>query len=71
LQNGPAAAAGIRPGDVVTAVANKPVNNVTELLSAVAALKPGKSAPLNVSRGNVKLEIAVTPSKRQRHALPR
>jgi S1-C subfamily serine protease len=71
LQNGPAAVAGIRPGDVVTAVANKPVNNVTELLSAVAALKPGVSSPLSVMRGNAKLEIAVTPSKRQRPALPR
>ena len=71
LQNGPAAAAGIRPGDVVTAVANKPVSNVTELLSSVAALKPGESAPLSVTRGNAKLEIAVIPSKRQRPALPR
>lgn len=71
LQNGPAAAAGIRPGDVITAVADKPVNSVTELLSAVAALKPGISAPLKVQRRNTSLDIAVTPSRRQRQSLPR
>jgi Do/DeqQ family serine protease len=71
LQNGPAAVAGIRPGDVITAVAHKPVNNVAELLSAVAALKPSVSAPLSVTRGNASLEVPVTPSKRQRPALPR
>jgi serine protease DegQ len=71
LQNGPAAAAGIRPGDVITAVANKPVSNVTELLSAVAALKPGESSLLKVQRRDVSSEVPVTPSKRQRPALPR
>jgi serine protease DegQ len=71
LQNGPAAAAGIRPGDVITAVANKPVSNVAELLSAVAALKPGVSAELKVQRRDTRLDVAVTPSVRQRPALPR
>ena len=71
LQNGPAAAAGIRPGDVITSVANKPVSNVTELLSAVAALKPGVSAALKIQRRDTSLDVAVTPSMRQRPVLPR
>jgi Do/DeqQ family serine protease len=71
LQNGPAAVAGIRPGDVITAVADKPVGNVTELLSAVAALKPGLSATLKVQRRETYVEIVVKPSKRQQPALPR
>jgi serine protease DegQ len=66
LQNGPAAQAGIRPGDVITAVNGKPVNNVSQLLTAVAALKPGTSAPLTVVRKEGQSEIAVTPGKRQR-----
>ena len=41
LQNGPAAQAGIRPGDVIVEVADKQIANVSELLSSVAALKPG------------------------------
>ncbi len=71
LQSGPAAAAGIRPGDVIVAVAGAPVHNVTELLSAVAALKPGVSAPLKVQRKETTLDVQVTPGKRQRPALPR
>ena len=44
LQNGPAAQAGIRPGDVIVEVAGKQIANVSELLSSVAALKPGTPA---------------------------
>jgi serine protease DegQ len=71
LQNGPAATAGIRPGDVITAVAGQPVKTVTELLSAVATLRPGLKATMTVQRRDATLEIAVTPSKRQRAMLPR
>ena len=65
LQNGPAAQAGVRPGDVVTAVAGQPVKNVTELLSAVAALKPGVAAKLSVQRREGSQELNITPGKRQ------
>ena len=71
MQNGPAAQGGIRPGDVITAVNGKPVGNVSQLLTAVAALKPGIPAPLKVLRGDGPVEIAVTPGKRQRPATQR
>ena len=64
LQNGPAAQAGIRPGDVITAVAGKPVTTVPQLLSAVAALAPGAASPLDVTRRDAKLQVNVTPGKR-------
>ena len=66
LQNGPAGQAGIKPGDVITAVNGKAVGNVTELLGAVAALKPGVAAPLSVQRAGKTSDISVTPAKRQR-----
>ena len=66
LQNGPAAQGGIRPGDVILAVGGQPVSNVSQLLTAVAALKPGTPAPLKVLRGDGPVEIAVTPGKRQK-----
>ena len=66
LQNGPAAAAGIKPGDVILAVDGKTVGNVSQLLTAVAALKPGTAAPFRVLRQDQQSEIAVTPGKRQR-----
>lgn len=68
LQNGPAAQAGIRPGDVITAVAGRPVNSVAQLLSAVANLTPGTPASLDVVRRDGKTKIEVTPGKRN---LPR
>jgi serine protease DegQ len=64
LQNGPAAKAGIRPGDVITQVADKNVHNVSELLSSVAALKPGTAATFEVLRQSSKLSLEVTPGLR-------
>jgi len=66
LQNGPAAQAGIVPGDVITEVGGKPVRTVAELLSAVAALKPGVAASMSVLRKDKKTEISVVPGTRQR-----
>ena len=71
LQNGPAAQAGIRPGDVITAVNGKTVGNVSQLLTAVAGLKPGTPAPLTVLREDGQTEIPVTPGKRQRPRIQR
>ena len=66
LQNGPAAQAGLQPGDVITAVNGKGVANVSQLLTAVAGLKPGTPAPLSVLRKDGASELAVTPGKRER-----
>jgi len=64
LQNGPAAVAGIRPGDVITSVAEVPVHNVSELLSGVAALKPSVPAKLSLQRQDKQLELDITPGVR-------
>jgi len=64
LQNGPAAKAGIKPGDVIVSIADKPVADVTQLLSRVAALKPGTAAHFTIERKNQKLELDVTPGVR-------
>jgi Do/DeqQ family serine protease len=64
LQNGPAAQAGIRPGDVITQVADRPVNSVAELLSSVAALKPGTASKFVLLRREEKLTLDVTPGVR-------
>ncbi|PZQ58966.1 MAG: 2-alkenal reductase, partial [Variovorax paradoxus] len=66
LQNGPAAQAGIRPGDVITGVGDKQVGNQQELLTAVAGLKPGTGALFKLQRGNDKMELEVTPGTRPR-----
>lgn len=64
LQNGPAAQAGIRPGDVITQVAGEQVKNVAELLSKVAALKPGVASEFSVLRRDSSVSLSVTPGTR-------
>jgi serine protease DegQ len=64
LQNGPAALAGVRPGDVVTQVGGKDVANVSELLSTVAALHPGAATQFKLQRREEGMELTVTPGKR-------
>jgi serine protease DegQ len=69
LQNGPAAQAGIKPGDVITVVAGKDVSSVSELLSNVAALKPSTPAKFTVRRADKTLELDVSPGVRPRPKL--
>ena len=64
LQNGPAAQAGIRPGDVIVEVGGKQISAVSELLSQVAALKPGTAAGVRLLRRDEKVELKVTPGVR-------
>ncbi len=71
LQEGPASAGGIRPGDVVTKVANTPVTNTSQLLTAVAALKPQTAAVISVQRGEKAMDLRVTVAQRPKTQLPR
>ncbi len=64
LQSGPASAAGLRPGDVVVAVAGAPVTNARQLLNAVASLKPKSVAAIGVQRGDKAVELNVTVGQR-------
>ena len=70
LQNGPAALSGIRPGDVVISVAGNQVSNVSELLTNVAALKPGTASKFNLLRRDEKVELDVTPGVRPKPRKP-
>jgi len=71
LQNGPAARAGVRPGDVITGVGEKQIGNVQELLTAVAGLKPGNATRFALQRGSDKMELDVTPGLRPRSPVRR
>lgn len=64
LQNGPAALAGIRPGDVILSIAERPVPDVGQLLSIVASLKPGTAARFTIERKTKRIELDVTPGVR-------
>jgi serine protease DegQ len=64
LGRGPAARAGLQPGDVILAVGEKAVGNRNELFSAIAALPPASAARLAVQRGTQTLELTVTVAER-------
>ena len=52
------------PHPVITAVNGTKVNTVPELLGAVAALKPGQPAPLDVTRREARQQVQITPAQR-------
>ena len=64
LQDGPAAQAGLRPGDVIVSVGEKKIASVPALLSTVAALKPGEKSLFEVQRGTSVVELEITPGLR-------
>jgi serine protease DegQ len=64
LQDGPASQGGLRPGDVVVRIADAPVANTAQLLSAVAALRPQQQAVIGVQRGDKALEVTLTVAQR-------
>jgi S1-C subfamily serine protease len=66
LQGGPAAKAGVVPGDVIMAIDGVSVEDVSQLLALVAALKPGVAAPFSVQRKKETLQLSITPGLRPR-----
>ncbi|MEO8124992.1 MAG: trypsin-like peptidase domain-containing protein [Burkholderiales bacterium] len=64
LREGPAGVGGMRPGDVVVAIADKPIANTAQLLNAVAALKPQSAAAIDVQRGAQALQLKIVVAQR-------
>jgi serine protease Do len=60
VPNSPAAQAGIRQDDVITAVNDRPSKNAAELREAVQQAGPGKEVTLQVVRGSQKLSLKAT-----------
>jgi Do/DeqQ family serine protease len=66
LHNGPAEKAGMEPGDVIMAIGGKVVHDSSELLTQVAALKPGAVTGFYVDRKGRTLDLQITPGQRPR-----
>ncbi len=60
VPDGPAASAGIEPGNVIQSINGKPVNSQKDLTSTIAALKPGSQVTLRVWAQGVRKNVAVT-----------
>ncbi len=63
-RSGPAARAGLRPGDVVLAIDGARVETAQGLIKAVAATPPGNPVKLTIRRAGQNVDIAVTVGRR-------
>ena len=64
--DGPAAGAGVRPGDVLVALGDRPVATVTDLHAALRGTEPGTTTTLTVLRADGRSELPVTIGDRPR-----
>ena len=62
--DGAAERAGIKPGDVVTAINNQPVTTEQTLSFLVANIKPGTRIPIDLIRDGEELRVTATVAKR-------
>jgi serine protease Do len=67
--NSPAAKAGIKAGDIITAVNGTPIKDARALAQQIARAAPGSSAKLSVIRGgktdNIDVTLATMPKQQQ------
>jgi S1-C subfamily serine protease len=57
---GPAAAAGLRPGDIVTGFGEEEIETVEGFLGALRGVEPGQPVPVRYTRGGQAAEVTVT-----------
>jgi S1-C subfamily serine protease len=58
--NSAAAAAGLRPGDLVTAIDGAPIESWQNLVRVISARKPGDKVKLSVERKGQTMEVEAT-----------
>jgi serine protease DegQ len=64
MRNGPADAAGLKPGDILISVNGHATEDTTTMLNQIAQLKPGDDATIGVVRGAQQIDLKVKIGKR-------
>jgi S1-C subfamily serine protease len=62
---GPAAKAGVLPGDIIVKLAGKDVNNIYDYTFVMGALKIGQETEMEVMRGDKRVTLKITPGSRE------
>lgn len=63
VQGGPAAQAGLRPGDIILRFGATPVDDAGGLPWLIAAARPGSTIPLTVARGPERLALSLSTTE--------
>jgi serine protease DegQ len=66
LKGGPADKAGMKPGDILLSVADKPVSDTVSMMNLVAQLTPGEKVRVTVLRKSSEAAIEITVGRRPR-----
>ncbi len=66
-KDSPAAKAGLKPGDVITAFGDRPIRQTHDLTWAVALTPPGKEVPVTVDRDGKNVTVKVTVGRLAAH----
>ena len=66
LRGGPADKAGVKPGDILLSVADKPVTDTVSMLNLIAQLTPGDTVRVTVLRKSREAALDITVGRRPR-----
>jgi S1-C subfamily serine protease len=64
VRNAPADKAGIKPGDILIAVEDKPIKDAQVMLEVIAAQEPGRTVNFTLRRNGKQLSLPVAVGKR-------
>ncbi len=62
---GPAAAAGLQAGDIITKLGTRDIHNFDDYMASFGELKPGVAIPIKVVRGGEAKDLTITPAAPQ------
>ena len=64
MRGGPADRAGLRAGDILLTIENKPISDTGSMLNLIAALTPNQKATLKIARAEQTMNVVVLISRR-------
>ncbi len=64
MRGGPADRAGLRAGDILLTIENKPISDTGSMLNLIAALIPNQKATLKISRAEQTINVVVLIGRR-------